>query len=139
MAQSIGIPYSELESASTDELAKNTKLLQLAGGNTDAARGLAELASPNTKMTKEGMLRVTNQLIGQEQYNAAKANFMQAATGDPAAYQNKLLQWQNAADPRFFQEMSQADAQKMMQAMSPAELAALRQKRALAKQLGIIR
>jgi len=139
LAQSIGIPYSELESASTDELAKNTKLLQLAGGNTDAARGLAELASPNTKMTKEGMLRVTNQLIGQEQYNASKANFMQGATGDPAAYQNKLLQWQNAADPRFFQEMSQADAQKMMQAMSPAELAALRQKRALAKQLGIIR
>jgi hypothetical protein len=139
LAQSVGIPYSELESASTDELAKNTKLLQLAGGNTDAARGLAELASPNTKMTKEGMLRVTNQLIGQEQYNAAKANFMQGSTGDPAAYQNKLLQWQNAADPRFFQEMSQADAQKMMQAMSPAELAALRQKRALAKQLGIIR
>lgn len=138
LAQSIGIPYSELESASTDELSKNTKLLQLAGGNTDAARGLAELASPNTKMTKEGMLRVTNQLIGQEQFNAAKANFLQGATGDPLAYQTKLLQWQNAADPRFFQEMSQADAQKMMQAMSPAELAALRQKRALAKQLGII-
>ena len=139
LAQSLGIDYNVLESSSTDELAKNTKLLQLAGGNTDAARGLAELASPNTKMTKEGMVRVTNQLIGQEQYNAAKANFMQAATGDPAAYQNKLLQWQNAADPRFFQEMSQVDAQKMMQAMSPAELAALRQKRALAKQLGIIR
>ena len=139
LAQSIGIPFNELESASTDELAKNTKLLQLAGGNTDAARGLAELASPNTKMTKEGMVRVTNQLIGQEQFNTAKANFLQGATGDPVAYQNKLLQWQNAADPRFFQEMSQADAQKMMQAMSPAELAALRQKRALAKQLGIIR
>lgn len=138
LAQSLGIDYNVLESSSTDELAKNTKLLQLAGGNTDAARGLAELASPNTKMTKEGMLRVTNQLIGQEQFNAAKANFLQGATGDPSAYQNKLLQWQNAADPRFFQEMSQADAQKMMQAMSPAELAALRQKRALAKQLGII-
>jgi len=137
-AQSIGIPYNVLESSSTDELAKNTKLLQLAGGNTDAARGLAELASPNTKMTKEGMLRVTNQLIGQEQFNTAKANFLQGATGDPAAYQNKLLQWQNAADPRFFQEMSREEAQKMMQAMSPAELAALRQKRALAKQLGII-
>jgi hypothetical protein len=139
LAQSVGIPFNELESASTDELAKNTKLLQLAGGNTDAARGLAELASPNTKMTKEGMVRVTNQLIGQEQFNSAKANFLQGATGDPVAYQNKLLQWQNAADPRFFQEMSQMEAQNMMQAMSPAEIAALRQKRALAKQLGIIR
>ena len=138
LAQSIGIPFNVLESSSTDELAKNTKLLQLAGGNTDAARGLAELASPNTKMTKEGMVRVTNQLIGQEQFNAAKANFLQNAIGNPTSYQNKLLQWNNAADPRFFQEMSQADAQKMMQAMSPAELTALRQKRAMAKQLGII-
>jgi hypothetical protein len=138
LAQSIGIPFNVLESSSTDELAKNTKLLQLAGGNTDAARGLAELASPNTKMTKEGMVRVTNQLIGQEQFNAAKANFLQNAIGNPTSYQNKLLQWNNAADPRFFQEMSQSEAQKMMQAMSPAELTALRQKRAMAKQLGII-
>ena len=138
LAQSIGIPFNVLESSSTDELAKNTKLLQLAGGNTDAARGLAELASPNTKMTKEGMLRVTNQLIGQESFNAAKANFLQNAIGNPTSYQNKLLQWNNTADPRFFQEMSQADAQKMMQAMSPAELTALRQKRAMAKQFGII-
>jgi len=90
-------------------------------------------------MTKEGMLRVTNQLIGQEQYNAAKANFLQGATGDPSAFQNKLLDWQNAADPRFFQEMSQADAQKMMDAMSSTELDKARQKRALAKKLGIIK
>jgi len=138
LAQSIGIPFNILESSSTDELAKNTKLLQLAGGNTDAARGLAELASPNTKMTKEGMLRVTNQLIGQEQFNGAKANFLQSAIGNPTAYQNKLLQWNNAADPRFFQEMSQEDAKKMMSAMSSAELTALRQKRAMAKQFGII-
>jgi hypothetical protein len=138
LAQSLGIPYNILESSSTDELAKNTKLLQLAGGNTDAARGLAELASPNTKMTKEGMLRVTNQLIGQESFNAAKSNFLQSAIGNPTTYQNKLLQWNNSADPRFFQEMSQEEAKKMMQAMSPAELTALRQKRAMAKQLGII-
>lgn len=138
LAQSLGIPYNILESSSTDELAKNTKLLQLAGGNTDAARGLAELASPNTKMTKEGMLRVTNQLIGQESFNAAKSNFLQSAIGNPTTYQNKLLQWNNAADPRFFQEMSQEEAKKMMQVMSPAELTALRQKRAMAKQLGII-
>jgi hypothetical protein len=84
------------------------------------------------------MLRVTNQLIGQEQFNGAKANFLQSAIGNPTAYQNKLLQWNNAADPRFFQEMSQEDAKKMMSAMSASELAALRQKRALAKQLGII-
>lgn len=138
LAQSLGIDYAILEASSTDELSKNTKLLALAGGNTDAARGLAELASPNTKMTKEGMVRVTNQLIGQEQFNSAKANFLKDATGNPTAYQNKLLQWSNAADPRFFQEMSQEEAKKMMSAMSPAELTALRNKKALAKQYGIL-
>jgi hypothetical protein len=139
LAQSIGIPFNVLESSSTDELAKNTKLLQLAGGNTDAARGLAELASPNTKMTKEGMLRVTNQLIGQESFNAAKANFLQNAIGNPTSYQNKLLQWNNAADPRFFQEMSKEDQLKTYQAMSPMERDEIRKKHLLAKQLGIVK
>lgn len=138
LAQNIGIDYNILQSASTDELAKNTKLLALVGGNTDAARALAEVANPNSKMTKEGLIGTVNQLMGLENFNLAKANFLQDATGNPSAYQNKLLQWTNASDPRFFQEMSQQEAQKMMRSMSPAELTALRNKKAMAKQLGII-
>lgn len=138
LAQSLGLNVAELEASSTDELAKNTKLLALAGGNTDSARALAELANPNNKMTKEGMIRVTNQLLGIENYKAAKGKFLQDVSNDPTAYQQKLFQWNNAADPRFFQEMSKEEAAKAFAAMSPAEIKALRDKKALAKQLGIL-
>lgn len=138
LAQSLGLNVAELEASSTDELAKNTKLLALAGGNTDSARALAELANPNNKMTKEGMIRVTNQLLGIENYKAAKGKFLQDVSNDPTAYQQKLFQWNNAADPRFFQEMSKDEAAKAFAAMSPAEIKALRDKKALAKQLGIL-
>lgn len=138
LAQSLGINVAELEASSTDELAKNTKLLALAGGNTDSARALAELANPNNKMTKEGMIRVTNQLLGIENYKAAKGKFLQDVSTNPDAYQQKLSQWNSAADPRFFQEMSKEEATKAFAAMSPTEIKALREKKALAKQLGII-
>jgi hypothetical protein len=138
LAQSLGIDYKVLESSSTDELSKNTKLLTLAGGNTDGARALAELANPNTKMTKEGIIRVTNQLLGLENYKAAKGKFLQDVSTNPDAYQQKLSQWNSAADPRFFQEMSKDEATKEFAAMSPTEIKALREKKALAKQLGII-
>jgi len=138
LAQSLGINIAELEASSTDELAKNTKLLALAGGNTDSARALAELANPNNKMTKEGMIRVTNQLLGIENYKAAKGKFLQDVSTNPDAYQQKLLQWNSAADPRFFQEMSKEEATKAFAAMSPTEIKALRDKKALAKQLGIL-
>jgi len=138
LAQSLGIDYNVLESSSTDELAKNTKLLALAGGNTDSARALAELANPNNKMTKEGMIRVTNQLLGIEKYKAAKGKFLQDVSTNPDAYQQKLLQWNSSADPRFFQEMSKEEATKAFAAMSPTEIKALRDKKALAKQLGIL-
>lgn len=138
LAQSLGINVAELEASSTDELAKNTKLLALAGGNTDSARALAELANPNNKMTKEGMIRVTNQLLGIENYKAAKGKFLQDVSTNPDAYQQKLSQWNSAADPRFFQEMSKDEATKAFAAMSPTEIKALREKKALAKQLGIL-
>jgi hypothetical protein len=138
LAQSLGINVAELEASSTDELAKNTKLLALAGGNTDSARALAELANPNNKMTKEGMIRVTNQLLGIENYKAAKGKFLQDVSTNPDAYQQKLSQWNSAADPRFFQEMSKEEATKAFAAMSPTEIRALRDKKALAKQLGIL-
>ena len=138
LAQSLGLNVKELEASSTDELAKNTKLLALAGGNTDSARALAELANPNNKMTKEGMIRVTNQLLGLENYKSAKGRFLQDVSNNPDAYQQKLFQWNNAADPRFFQEMSKDEAQKAFAAMLPTEIKALRDKKALAKQLGIL-
>jgi DNA-binding transcriptional regulator YiaG len=63
---------------------------------------------------------------------------LQDVSTNPDAYQQKLLLWNSAADPRFFQEMSKDEAQKAFAAMSPTEIKALREKKALAKQLGIL-
>ena len=139
LAQSIGIDANILETSSTDELAKNTKLLQLTGGNTDAARGIAELANPNTKMTKEGILRVTDQLIGMEKMKEAKARFLQPYTQNAAQYQQAMQNFNQVADPRLFQEMTPAEVAKLKASMSEAERAELGQRVRMAKQLGIIR
>jgi hypothetical protein len=138
LAQAVGIPANILETSSTDELAKNTKLLQLAGGNTDAARGIAELANPNTKMTKEGILRVTDQLIGMEKMKEAKARYLQPYSQDAAKYQQAMQNFNQVADPRLFQEMSAAEVAKLKASMSDAQKAELSQRVKIAKQLGIL-
>ena len=137
-AQVLGFDLATLESASTDELMKNTKLLQLAGGNTDAARSLAEFANPNTKMTKEGINRVTDQLIGMEKMKVAKSNFVQPFVGNAQEYQKKAAQFNQIADPRLFQEMKPEDVVKLRKSMSPAEQADLSRKIKLAKELGVL-
>jgi hypothetical protein len=137
-AQVLGIPLAVLETSSTDELVKNTKLLQLAGGNTDAARALAEFANPNTKMTKEGIARVTDQLIGIEKMKVAKSNFVQPFSGNASAYQEKVNQFNQIADSRLFQEMTPADVAKLRKSMSPAEQADLSKKIKLARELGVL-
>jgi len=137
-AQVLGIPLATLETTATDELVKNTKLLQLAGGNTDAARALAEFANPNTKMTKEGIARVTDQLIGIEKMKVAKSNFVQPFVGNAAEYQTKINQFNQIADSRLFQEMTPADVAKLRKSMSPADQAELSRKIKLARELGVL-
>lgn len=138
LAQSIGVPLNVLETASTEELMKNTKLLQLAGGNTDAARSIAEMANPSAKMTKEGLLRVTNQLISFEKLNQARARFLQPYAQDAATYVKAKQQFDTLADPRMFQEMSADDVGKMKAGMSEAEQAELLAKIKAARDLGIL-
>lgn len=138
LAQAVGIPANILETSSTDELAKNTKLLQLAGGNTDAARNIAELANPNTKMTKEGILRVTDQLIGMEKMKEAKARYLQPYSQNAEQYQQAMQNFSQVADPRLFQEMTAEEVAKLKASMSEAQRAELGQRIKMAKQLGII-
>ena len=139
LAQAVGIPANVLETSSTDELAKNTKLLQLAGGNTDAARGIAELANPNTKMTKEGILRVTDQLIGMEKMKEAKARYLQPYSQNAQQYQQEMGKFSQISDPRLFQEMSQSEAKKLWDSMSDAEKASMIRMQRQAKQMGVIK
>jgi len=138
LAQAIGIPANTLETTNTEELVKNSKLLQVVGGSTDAARAIAELANPSASMTLAGNQKIIEQLDGQEKFKEEKAHFLEPVAGDPAAYQQRLRQWNSAADPLFFTQMSQEDAAQVMRTMSEARKAELLKKRERAKALGII-
>jgi len=138
-AQTLGIPAYTLETSSTDELMKNTKLLQMAGGNTDAARALAEFANPNTKMTKEGISRVTDQLLGIEKMRLARAGYLVPAQNDGNAYMQRKSDFDSISDARLFQEMTKDDAQKMWNSMSKEEQTQIKLMRDKARQLGVLK
>jgi hypothetical protein len=135
----IGIPAYEAEKVSTEELAKNSALLALAGGNTDAARALAEVATPNKKLNEKAILAIADQMIGIENMKVAKANYLTPVKDDATQYSQRQLQFNQIADPRIFQEMTAQDVAKLKASMSAAEQAELTRKIRLARQMGIIR
>lgn len=135
----IGIPAYEQEKVSTEELAKNSALLALAGGNTDAARALAEVATPNKKLNEKAILAIADQMIGIENMKVAKAQYLTPVQNDATQYGQRKLQFDQIADPRIFQEMTAQDVAKLKASMSPAEQAELTRKIRLARQMGIIR
>ena len=139
VANAVGIPAYEMEKTATDELAKNSALLALAGGNTDAARALAEIANPNKKMNEGAIKGVVNQLIGVEKLNLAKADYMAQFAKNPDVYNQKLQLFNQIADPRLFQEMSAAEVAQLKRSMTEAERKDLSSKIMQAKMLGIIK
>jgi len=139
IANAIGIPAYEAEKTATDELMKNSNLLSLAGGNTDAARMLAEAANPNKKMNEKAIKDVVGQLIGMENMKSAKAQYLGQYRNDPNAYIQKLADFNDVADSRLFQEMTREEVAKLKASMSPAEQKAMIDKIRKAKLLGVIK
>jgi hypothetical protein len=135
----IGIPAYEAEKISTEQLAKNSALLTLAGGNTDAARALAEVATPNKKLDEKAILAIADQMIGIENMKISRANYLTPVQNDATQYGQRKLQFDQIADPRIFQEMTAQDVAKLKASMSAAEQAELTRKIRLARQMGIIR
>lgn len=135
----IGIPAYEQEKVNTEELAKNSALLALAGGNTDAARALAEVATPNKKLNEKAILAIADQMIGIENMGVARANFLTPVMDDAVKFGQRKLQFDQIADPRIFQEMTAEDVAKLKKSMSPAEQAEMTRKIRLARDMGIIK
>lgn len=133
----VGISAYEAEKVSTEELAKNSALLALAGGNTDAARSLAEIANPNKKLNEKAIKEIANQMIGIEKMNQAKAAFLSPVAQDAGKYQEKLNVFNQVADPRLFQEASAEDVARMKARMSEAEKADFGRRVKLLKQMGL--
>jgi hypothetical protein len=139
IANAVGIPLYEAEKMSTDELAKNSALLSLAGGNTDAARLLAEAANPNKKMNEKAIKQVADQLIGVEKLKMAKANFLAPVANDPIAYQQRLNQFNQVNDFRIFQESTPEEVAKLKASMSKEQQAEMSRKIKTAREMGLIR
>jgi hypothetical protein len=135
----VGIPAYEQEKVNTEELAKNSALLALAGGNTDAARALAEIATPNKKLNEKAILAIADQMIGIENMKIARAGYLTPVLNDATQYSQRQLQFNQIADPRIFQEMTAQDVAKLKASMSAAEQAELTRKIRLARQMGIVK
>lgn len=149
LAGLLGMSEDELKKTSTDLLAKNANMLALAGGNTDAARALAESANPNVHMTPEAIEHAANQVISQQELALKKQQFLQshasAAANNPAdrgrSYTNALAQWNQVADPRIMQlkNMTPQEKAQMKASMSPEERQAFGAKLRQAEKLGILK
>lgn len=139
IADAIGISAYELEKVATEELSKNSALLALTGGNTDAARAIAEIANPNKKMNEATIKKVANQMIGIENMKLAKAEYLADVMDNPNAYGRKLATFNKYADFRLFQEMTPDDVAKMKASMSESEIKAMSEKIKKARELGIIK
>ena len=133
----VGISAYEAEKVSTEELAKNSALLAMAGGNTDAARALAEIANPSKKLNERAIKEISNQMIGIEKMNQSKAQFLSPVAQDSAKYQERLNVFNQVADPRLFQEATAEDVAKMKARMSNAEKADFGRRVQLLKQMGL--
>ncbi len=135
----VGLDPGEMAKTDTDLLAKNSNMLALAGGNTDFAKSLAELANPNIHMTKEAITQAADQIIGQQKITLAKQQFLQPYAGNPQDYTQKLAQFNKVADPRAFEFASKDPAERaaMLKRMSPADKADFKQKLEALHQLGI--
>jgi hypothetical protein len=137
IAQAIGMDVYTAEKTATDELAKNSAMLTLTGGNTDMARQIAEAANPNKKMTEGAIKLMADQLIGVERMNQAKAKYLGDVT-NPQEYQKKMNVFNQINDSRIFQESNPEEIRKLKASMSPDEQRRMGEKIKLAKSLGLL-
>jgi hypothetical protein len=90
-------------------------------------------------MTKEGIERVTDQLIGIENMREARAKYLVPFQNNAAQYLQRKQDFDSISDPRLFQEMSREDAVKMWKSMSPAQQAEILDMQKKARALGVIK
>ena len=113
LASTFGLPGADINSATdTDLLNKVTSMITQEGGNTDAARILAESANPNRHMTADAIKKAANQLIGQEKLKLVKQSVMQQYQTDPEKYSKALTQFNQIADPNVLQYSSMTEAEQ---------------------------
>ena len=138
IAQAVGMDIFTTEKMSTDELAKSSAMLSLAGGNTDAARLMAEAANPNKKMNEGAIKQIADQMIGMERMNQAKYKYLSSAQTNPQEYANRLANFNKVNDFRIFQESTPEQVKALKSSMSTNEQRIMGEKIKLARSLGLL-
>jgi hypothetical protein len=138
LAQGLGLNLSEEQLANTQELAKNTALLQQVGGNTDAARAIAEIANPNGHMSQKAINDVVSQLTGIERMKQARAGYLLKYANDPIAYNRNSQKFNQVNDPLLFQDLSREEIDERLSKMTDSQKADLAKKAKKARQMGLI-
>ncbi len=120
----VGISPADAAKTNTDILAKNSNMLALAGGDTNLAKQLAEVANPNIHMTKEAIQTTANEVLGMKDMALFKQQYMRQFANDPDSYQKNLADFDKNADFRVFMlpNMSVKARADLLRSMSPAEL-----------------
>ena len=93
-------PATVTVASASDLLKKESNMLAQAGGNTDASRVLAEMANPNSKMTKEAIEKASSQIIAQNKLVLLEQGVKQHFTNDPKTYIKAKTQLDAIKDPR---------------------------------------
>jgi hypothetical protein len=104
LGESFGMDMSKFDTSAsaTDILKKESAMLQ-SQGNTDAAKAVLAMATPNYKMTYKAIQDTANQLYAQSQLSVAKQKLFNNFTGDPNLYAKRLSEWNSFADPKILE------------------------------------
>jgi hypothetical protein len=138
LLQGLGVNVNAEELANTQELAKNTAILQLAGGNTDTAREIAEIANPNGHMSKQAINDVVSQLTGMERMKQARATYLLKYANDPMAYNRNSQKFNTVNDPLLFQDLTPEEANAKIAKMTDQQKTELAKKYKKAVLMGVI-
>lgn len=139
IAQLFGIASDKALSA--DMLTKNAAFLALNGGNTDAARSMAEAIFPGGEMSLPGIKAAVSQLKSNNEMALDKARLFNRFTnsGDSTGYANALAKWNSAADPKIWEirNMPAAERKAYLAKMPDDQKKALQRKSHILDSLGV--
>jgi len=123
--------------ANLDELKKNSAILQMGPAGTDMARAIQQMATPGAQIQPEAIRKISDQLIGLERRKSARANFLSPYKNNADLYQNKAMEFNQVANPIFFQDISDEEYDKYKRELPEDRRNALKQQAKKMRELGI--
>jgi hypothetical protein len=97
---------------SNDVMAKNLAIIAGNAGNTDAARALGEMGTPNYHMTPEAAQKTAEQLMGILRKDQAAGQLFGTLQPNDPGYAAKRDLWNRNADPRAFEFAAKSQSER---------------------------